>query len=55
MRLDGPVCGGFAGFECPEKEQVCVDDPRDDCGPPEGADCIGVCVRMDGSGGTVGA
>ncbi|CAL8580495.1 hypothetical protein XPA_006216 [Xanthoria parietina] len=49
VQLNGPRCGGFAGFQCPDKDHVCVDDPRDDCGGPGSADCIGVCVRLDGS------
>ena len=47
------MCGGFAGFACDEKGQVCHDDPRDSCDPKEyGADCGGLCVwphaRIDG-------
>ena len=49
VQLNGPRCGGFAGFQCPDKDHVCVDDPRDGCGGPGSADCIGVCVRLDGS------
>ncbi len=49
VQLNGPMCGGFAGFQCPDKDQVCVDDPRDDCGGPGSADCSGICVRLDGS------
>ncbi|KAB5583223.1 hypothetical protein GE09DRAFT_1050094 [Coniochaeta sp. 2T2.1] len=41
-------CGGFAGFQCKEKDgrrKMCVDDPRDDCDPENGgADCGGICV-----------
>lgn len=47
--LNGPACGGFAGLKCPQADQVCVDDPRDSCGGSGSADCIGVCVRLDGS------
>ena len=36
-------CGGSAGLQCPSG-LVCVDDPRDDCAPPTGADCGGICV-----------
>lgn len=40
----GTVCGGVAGFGCPEGDS-CVDDPRDDCDPNNGgADCSGICV-----------
>ncbi|KAH7402782.1 hypothetical protein BKA66DRAFT_9357 [Pyrenochaeta sp. MPI-SDFR-AT-0127] len=39
------MCGGFAGFPCEHEDQVCHDDPRDDCDPKNGgADCAGVCV-----------
>ena len=39
------MCGGFAGFKCDGDDQVCVDDPRDDCSPENGgADCGGLCV-----------
>ncbi|KAF1841546.1 uncharacterized protein K460DRAFT_318636 [Cucurbitaria berberidis CBS 394.84] len=39
------MCGGFAGFACGEKGQVCHDDPRDDCDPKNGgADCGGLCI-----------
>ncbi|KAH7127090.1 hypothetical protein B0J11DRAFT_579505 [Dendryphion nanum] len=39
------MCGGIAGFGCPEKGMVCVDDPRDDCSVDKGgADCSGVCI-----------
>lgn len=38
------MCGGFAGFACPEGLE-CVDDPFDDCSVEEGgADCAGICV-----------
>jgi hypothetical protein len=36
-------CGGIAGIPCPGNS-VCVDDPDDDCSPPTGADCGGMCV-----------
>jgi hypothetical protein len=38
------MCGGFAGLRCREAGQACVDDPRDNCAPPRGADCSGVCI-----------
>jgi hypothetical protein len=39
----GPLCGGFAGIECPGAGQ-CVDAPGDGCDPNHGgADCGGVC------------
>ena len=40
------MCGGIAGFECPEGEGLlCVDDPFDDCDLENfGADCAGICV-----------
>ena len=38
------MCGGFAGFACPEG-LICVDDPFDDCSVETfGADCAGICV-----------
>eukprot|EP01083_Nonionella_stella_P073789 199756_1 len=33
------ICGGFAGFMCPDGFQ-CVDDPRDECAPPLASDCL---------------
>ncbi|KAJ4392088.1 hypothetical protein N0V93_005709 [Gnomoniopsis smithogilvyi] len=45
------ACGGFAGLECTNPADVCVDDPRDDCDPLQGgADCIGVCVAAPKGG-----
>lgn len=39
------MCGGIAGFPCPDGLQ-CVDDPADDCNPAKGgADCPGICVK----------
>lgn len=39
------MCGGIAGFRCPEGMK-CVDDPTDDCDPNKGgADCAGICVK----------
>jgi hypothetical protein len=39
------LCGGFAGFRCPDSRQVCVDAPNDGCDVQNGgADCGGVCV-----------
>ncbi|MFZ5892546.1 MAG: hypothetical protein ACOY0T_15915 [Myxococcota bacterium] len=35
-------CGGIAGIPCPGAG-TCVDDPSDDCAPPTGADCGGIC------------
>jgi hypothetical protein len=41
---DGPLCGGFAGIECPGAGS-CIDDPSDDCDPDRGgADCSGICT-----------
>ncbi|MGH8468079.1 MAG: Kazal-type serine protease inhibitor domain protein [Gammaproteobacteria bacterium] len=38
------ICGGIAGFPCPDGK-VCVDDPSDDCDATKGgADCSGICV-----------
>jgi hypothetical protein len=39
------MCGGIAGFPCPEGKK-CVDDPSDNCDPARGgADCAGICVK----------
>jgi hypothetical protein len=41
---EAPVCGGFAGFPCPDGLD-CYDYPGDGCDPDEGgADCIGICL-----------
>ena len=43
----GGMCGGIAGFPCPDGF-VCVDDPSDSCDPAMGgADCSGVCLPID--------
>ncbi|MGK0362129.1 MAG: hypothetical protein ACI9U2_004449, partial [Bradymonadia bacterium] len=39
-------CGGIAGIEC-MRGSACYDDPRDNCAPPRGADCGGVCVDQN--------
>ena len=40
------MCGGIAGFPCPEGKK-CVDDPSDNCDPARGgADCSGICVKQ---------
>ncbi|SDW27157.1 Kazal-type serine protease inhibitor family protein [Nitrosomonas communis] len=37
------ACGGIAGIKCPEN-QICIDNPSDDCDPAQGgADCPGIC------------
>jgi len=39
------MCGGIAGFPCPEGKK-CIDDPSDNCDPARGgADCAGICVK----------
>lgn len=39
------VCGGHDDLQCDNEEQVCIDDPRDDCDPFQGGvDCAGMCV-----------
>ena len=39
------MCGGIAGFLCPDGMK-CIDDPSDDCDPTQGgADCPGICVK----------
>ncbi|MGX2040043.1 hypothetical protein ACWJKU_07890 [Methylocaldum sp. MU1018] len=44
-------CGGLAGLQCPG-DQICVDDPRDDCDPNRGgADCSGICQSKIPSAG----
>jgi len=41
---DPGLCGGIAGFPCPD-DHTCIDDPNDDCDPlHNGADCGGLCV-----------
>ena len=43
----GGLCGGIAGFPCPDGF-ACVDDPRDSCDPATGgADCSGICLPVD--------
>jgi hypothetical protein len=43
----GAMCGGLAGFSCPDG-YACVEDPRDCCEPAAGgADCSGICVPVD--------
>lgn len=38
------MCGGIAGFPCPDGMK-CVDDPEDNCDPAQGdADCSGICI-----------
>jgi hypothetical protein len=39
-----PACEGIAGLACPRR-LTCVDDPRDECIPGQGADCGGLCVN----------
>lgn len=47
-KMQEPVtCGGIAGIPCPGNAS-CVDDWRDDCAPPTGADCGGICVDQNG-------
>lgn len=44
------MCGGIAGFACPEG-YACVDDPDDTCNPEQGgADCGGLCVIAECEG-----
>lgn len=39
------MCGGIAGFPCPDGKK-CVDDPSDNCDPARGGtDCSGICVK----------
>lgn len=41
------ACGGIAGIPCPD-DQICVDDPGDDCDPTQGGgDCSGICVAQE--------
>ena len=43
--VEDKMCGGFPGFPCQVKGQVCNDDPRDECDPKNGgADCGGLCM-----------
>jgi len=40
------VCGGFAGFPCPESSHQCMDYAMNGCDVNQGArDCFGVCVE----------
>ncbi|KAH6603144.1 hypothetical protein Trco_007919 [Trichoderma cornu-damae] len=40
---DAPICGGIAGFACPDG-LFCYDE-LDDCDPNDGGvDCIGICL-----------
>jgi hypothetical protein len=37
-------CGGIAGFACDQPDDLCLDNPNDDCDPNNGgADCGGEC------------
>ena len=46
LRRRPAFCGGIVGIECPRRNQICVDDPCDDCDPAQGgADCGGICVN----------
>ena len=46
----GGMCGGIAGFPCPDGFE-CVDDPSDSCDPRTGgADCGGMCVKAETCG-----
>ena len=38
-------CGGIAHIKCAADQQLCFDDPRDECDPKlNGADCSGICL-----------
>jgi hypothetical protein len=40
-------CGGFAGIQCHDVSQTCIDDPSDSCDPAHGgADCGGLCSSL---------
>jgi hypothetical protein len=42
------ICGGFAGFQCSDPNETCIDDPTDSCDPQNGgADCMGMCVLQN--------
>ncbi len=44
MNYHNQMCGGIAGFQCPEGLR-CVDDPTDNCDPANGGfDCSGICT-----------
>ena len=44
MNYNNQMCGGIAGFQCPEGLR-CVDDPTDNCDPANGGfDCPGICT-----------
>jgi hypothetical protein len=39
-------CGGIAGIQCKNPNEICIDDPNDNCDPNNGgADCGGICVK----------
>jgi Kazal-type serine protease inhibitor domain len=39
-------CGGIAGISCKNPNEICIDDPNDNCDPNQGgADCGGICVK----------
>ena len=38
-------CGGFAGIQCRGENEICQDNPNDECDAANGAvDCGGLCV-----------
>jgi hypothetical protein len=48
LLLDGNDCTKDLGGKCPSPEQVCVDDPRDDCFPDGDKICLAKCVFFSG-------
>ena len=47
-------CGGFAGFQCSDPNEECVDNPNDSCDPNNGgADCGGICQPKAATGACV--
>lgn len=46
--LDGNDCSNEFGIACPNSQQVCVDDPSDDCFPGGGSVCLGKCTFLNG-------
>lgn len=51
--LDGNDCYPELGIGCPSTQQVCVDDPSDDCFPGGNNICLGKCAFLNGRSSAV--